>query len=76
MKKILNKCNSKEEIIEQSDLIKNHSNLDFFKIAEIKHKNFFFQKLLLTKIKNNWNKIIFFLFFLNYYLYVLSLEKC
>ena len=76
MKKILNKCNSKEEIIEQSDLIKNHSNLDFFKIAEIKHKNFFFQKLLLTKIKNNWNKMIFFLFFLNYYLYVLSLEKC
>ena len=43
MKKILNKCNSKEEIIEQSDLIKNHSNLDFFKIAEIKHKNFFFK---------------------------------
>ena len=76
MKKILNKCNSKEEIIEQSGLIKNHNNLDFFKIAEIKHKNFFFQKLLLTKIKNNWNKIIFFLFFLYYYLYFFSLEKC
>ena len=76
MKKILNKCNSKEEVIEQSDIIRNQSNLDFFKITEIKHKNFFFQKLLLTKIKNNWNRIIFFLFFLNYYLYYLSLEKC
>ena len=44
MKKILNKCNSKEEVIEQSDIIRNQSNLDFFKITEIKHKNFFFSK--------------------------------
>ena len=63
MKKILNKYNSKEEIIEKNDINRNQINLDFFKITEIKHKNFFFQKLLLTKIKNNWNRIIFFYFF-------------
>jgi hypothetical protein len=71
MKKILNKYESKEEII-------NESNIDFFKLIEIKPNNYYFIKnLLLLKIKNNSNKItIFLLIFLNYYLYVLSLEKC
>ena len=51
MKKILNKYNSKEEIIEKNDINRNQINLDFFKITEIKHKKFFFSKIIINKNK-------------------------